>query len=81
MTHGKPVIVPTLSVSCGISYRLRGVILSMPVDFVLDTRAAASLIREDVWSRISKLEDAHVYISSRSGRARDWLASMVPHCL
>ena len=61
MAHGKPVIVPTLSVSCGISYRLRGVILSGPVDFVLDTGAAVSLIREDVWSRISKLEDAHVH--------------------
>ena len=38
-------------VSCKISYRLRGVILSVPVDFVLDTGAAVSLIREDVWSR------------------------------
>ena len=46
--------------SCGISYRLRGVILSVPVDFLLDTGAAVSLIREDVWSRISKLQDAHV---------------------
>ena len=61
MAHGKPVIVPTLSVSCGISHRLRGVILSVPVDFGLDTRAAVSLIREDVWSRISILEDAHVH--------------------
>ena len=64
MAHGKPVIVPTLSVSCKISYRLRGVILSVPVDFVLDTGAAVSLIREDVWSRISKLEDAHARTSA-----------------
>ena len=28
--------------------------LSVPVEFVLDTGAAVSLIREDVWSRISK---------------------------
>ena len=54
MAQDKPIIVPTLSVSCGISYRLRGVILSVPVEFVLDTGAAVSLIREDVGSWISK---------------------------
>ena len=33
----------------------------MPVDFVLlDTEAAVSLIHEDVWSQISKLEDAQI---------------------
>ena len=32
-----PVIVPTLSVSCGSSYCIMGVILSAPVEFVLDT--------------------------------------------
>ena len=68
MAHGKPVIVRTLSVPCGISYRLRGVILSVPVDFVfyIDTGAAVSLIREDVWSRISKLR------CSRISQLQEW---------
>ena len=48
------LIVHTLSVSCGSSYHISGVIYTVPVTFVLDTGAAVSLIREDVWTRITK---------------------------
>ena len=48
------MIVHTLSTSCGGSYCVTGVIQTVPVTFVLDTGAAVSLIRENIWVRISR---------------------------
>ena len=47
-TFEAPVIVSNLSVSCGKAYCIKRLILSVPVDFALDTTAVISLISKDV---------------------------------
>ena len=59
-TFEAPVIVSNLSVSCGKVYCIKRLILSVPVDFALDTTAVISLISKDVWSQISKLGGASI---------------------
>lgn len=78
MPKGLLVLVPTLSVSCGISYHTGGVILSDPADShwsccVIDSWKCLKL---DLQIRMWLMN-----LSSRSGRARDWLVPMIPHCL
>ena len=45
--------VPTLSVSSGASYRVHGLIGSIPLQLLVDTGAAISLLSTDVWRRIN----------------------------
>ena len=45
--------VPALSIASEISYRLKGYIASIPVQFVVDTGASVSLLSTDVWHRVS----------------------------
>ena len=59
---GKPVkaheechlTVPTLSLSSCANYRVHGRINSIVTEFTIDTGAAVSLVRQDVWSRAAK---------------------------
>ena len=43
---------PTLSVSCEASYRVCGLLGSLPVVLVVDRGSAVSLLREDVCTRL-----------------------------
>ena len=59
---GKPVkaheechlTVPTLSLSSCANYRVHGRINSIVTEFTIDTGAAVSLVRQDVWYRAAK---------------------------
>ena len=42
-----------MSIASEISYRLKGYIASIPVQFVVDTGASVSLLSTDVWHRVS----------------------------
>ena len=51
--HISVLTVPTLSVSSGASYRVHGLIGSIPLQLLVDTGAAISLLSTDVWRRIN----------------------------
>ena len=83
--EGRPVkaqddklTVPPLAVNNGVSYHIRGVIGAVAVDFVIDTGAAVSLVRRDVWLRIVK-SDCTLVLEQSAGIG-DLLESMVLHC-
>eukprot|EP00731_Ephydatia_muelleri_P039166 Em1164g1a len=59
--------VPSLAVNSGVSYRIRGVIGAVGVDFVIDTGAAVSLVRRDVWEQIVK-GDCTLVLEQWAGR-------------
>lgn len=42
-----------MSIASEISYRLKGYIASIPIQFVVDTGASVSLLSTDVWHRVS----------------------------
>ena len=42
-----------MSIASEISYRLKGYIASIPVQFVVDTGASVSLLSTDIWHRVS----------------------------
>ena len=51
--HISVLTVPTLSVSSGASYCVHGLIGSIPLQLLVDTGAAISLLSTDVWRRIN----------------------------
>eukprot|EP00731_Ephydatia_muelleri_P029883 Em0021g406a len=55
-TQNSVLTVPTLSVNCGLSYRLKGCIATLPIEFIIDTGAAVSLLRSDIWGKAAKLD-------------------------
>lgn len=55
-TQNSVLTVPTLSVNCGLSYRLKGCIATLPIEFIIDTGAAVSLLRSDIWAKAAKLD-------------------------
>ena len=59
--------VPSLAVNSGVSYRIMGVIGAVGVDFVIDTGAAVSLVRRDVWEQIAK-GDCTLVLEQWAGR-------------
>ncbi|KAL5479408.1 hypothetical protein EMCRGX_G022928 [Ephydatia muelleri] len=60
--------VPALSIASEISYRLKGYIASIPVQFVVDTGASVSLLSTDVWHRVSA--NKHMELKEWGGSSR-----------
>ena len=59
--------VPSLSVTCGVSYSVKGVIGVVAIAFVVDTGAAVSLIRKDVWTQLVN-RDSTLVLEQWSGK-------------
>ncbi|KAL5516969.1 hypothetical protein EMCRGX_G002428 [Ephydatia muelleri] len=60
--------VPALSIASEISYRLKGYIASIPVQFVVDTGASVSLLSTDVWHKVSA--NKHMELKEWGGSSR-----------
>ena len=52
--------VPSLSVTLRVSYRVKGVVGVVDIEFIVNTGAAVSLIRKDVWTPLVKRDNALV---------------------
>ena len=59
--------VPSLSVTCGVSYSVKGVVGVVDIAFVVDTGAAVSLIRKDVWTQLVN-RDSTLVLEQWSGK-------------
>ena len=59
--------VPSLSVTCGVSYSVKGVIGVVAIAFVVDMGAAVSLIRKDVWTQLVN-RDSTLVLEQWSGK-------------
>ena len=57
-----------MSIASEISYRLKGYIASIPVQFVVDTGASVSLLSTDVWHRVSA--NKHMELKEWGGSSR-----------
>ena len=59
--------VPSLSVTCGVSYSVKGVVGVVAIAFVVDNGAAVSLIRKNVWTQLVN-RDSTLVLEQWSGK-------------